>query len=55
MAQATRQKVSFTASKKIKQPVKVNFRTTEGKRISFDARKPVAKPVKVNFYAKEKK
>ena len=50
-----RQKVAFTAGKKVSKPVKVAFYTKGGERVVFNARKQVTKPVRVEFYAKRKK
>jgi len=45
--------VSFIAMKKVTKPVRVSFKTSEGKRISFTARRTVTKPVRVKFKAKK--
>ena len=49
-----RERVSFTATKKVTKPVKVSFTTQSGKKVSFKAVKKVSKPVKVSFYRKKK-
>ena len=48
-------RVAFVAEKKVKEPVKIAFKTKEGKKISFVAEKKVKGPVKVKFMAKNKK
>ena len=50
-----RKKVSFWATKIVKKPVKVAFRTYDGERVAFWATKAVVKDVKVTFYKKGKK
>lgn len=50
-----RERVSFTATKKVSKPVRVSFSTKSGGKISFKATKKVSVPVKVNFYRKKKK
>ena len=55
MAKPIRQKVSFTAKKKVVKPARVKFYTRSGERVSFIAKKKVVKPVKVKFYARKKK
>jgi hypothetical protein len=50
-----RKKVKFTATKKVKKKVEVEFTTKDGKRVSFKAHKKVPKKVLVEFYAKRKK
>ena len=52
MSQQRRQKVEFTADKKVSKPVKVEFYTKDGDKVSFKGHKEVTKPVKVEFYAK---
>jgi len=49
-----REKVSFTATKKVAKPVKVSFTTKSGEKVSFKATKKVSRPVKVSFYRKRK-
>ena len=51
MVRRKRKKVSFWATKKVPEKVKVSFRTSEGKRVSFWATKMVPKRVKVSFWA----
>lgn len=55
MAQQRRQKVEFTADKKVSKPVKVEFYTKDGEKVSFKGHKDVTKPVKIEFYAKREK
>jgi hypothetical protein len=52
MAKSRRHRVSFTATKKVKRPVEVTFKTKEGEVVDFKAKKPVKKRVKVSFLAK---
>jgi hypothetical protein len=52
MAKAKRHRVSFTATKKVKQPTAVKFTTKSGEKVKFKAEKPVKKRVKVSFLAK---
>ena len=47
--------VEFSAQKKVKEPVSVDFRTNSGERVHFPAHKPVKKEVEVNFLARNKK
>ena len=47
--------VSFIAEKKVEEPVRVKFVTSEGKKVSFGAHEKVKEPVKVTFMAKNKK
>lgn len=46
--------ISFKATKQISKPVRVQFKTADGKAVSFKATKKVSKPVKVEFMAQEK-
>ena len=55
MSQQRRQKVEFTADKKVSKPVKVEFYTKDGEKVSFRGHKDVTKPVKIEFYAKREK
>ena len=55
MSKQRREKISFTADKKVSKPVRVEFHTKEGERVAFKAHEKVSKPVKVEFYAKKKK
>lgn len=48
-------KVSFWARKKIRKPVIVRFRRSDGSVAEFEATKIVSKPVKVTFYQRRKK
>jgi hypothetical protein len=50
-----KQTVSFTATKKVKEPTDVNFKTKSGTKVSFEAEKPVSKKVPVKFKATPKK
>ena len=52
MATSKRHRVTFKATKKVKKPVKVHFKTKEGEVVDFKAKKPVKKRVKVSFLAK---
>ena len=47
-------RVSFKASKKVSEPVRVKFKTKDGQRVSFPAHKKVKKPVRVSFRARNK-
>jgi len=55
MSQQRRQKVEFTADKKVSKPVKVEFYTKDGDKVLFKGHKEVTKPVKIEFYAKRDK
>ena len=55
MSQQRRQKVEFTADKKVSKPVKVEFYTKDGDKVSFKGHKEITKPVKIEFYAKRDK
>jgi hypothetical protein len=55
MSAQRRQRVEFTAEKKVSKPVKVSFYNKDGKKIAFQAHKQVTKPVRVEFYAKRNK
>ena len=46
--------VRFKAKKKVSVPVKVGFKTGEGKKVAFKAHKTVKKKVPVSFRAKRK-
>lgn len=52
---AKKKKVSFWATKIVKKPVKVSFRTYDGQKITFWATKAVEVPKKVTFFTKKKK
>jgi len=54
MSAQRRQKIAFTAEKKVSKPVKVAFYNKDGEKIAFKAHKQVTKPVRVEFYAKKK-
>ena len=47
--------VDFRATKVVKEPTEVKFRTKTGQVVDFDARKPVEKKVGVHFMARNKK
>ena len=49
-----RQKVSFVATRTVKRPATVQFKTKTGKTVSFKAFKTAEKKVVVNFRAKKK-
>ncbi len=51
----TSQKISFKATKIVKEPTKVVFHTKDGETVSFFATTLVRKPTEVVFYAKRKK
>ena len=51
---STTRRVRFTAKKPVKVPVKVGFKTSDGKKVKFDAHKTVKKKVPVSFRAKRK-
>ena len=55
MSKQRREKIEFTAEKKVSKPVKVEFYTKDGEKVSFKGHKEVTKPVKVEFYAKRDK
>ena len=55
MSKQRREKVSFTAQKKVSKPVKVEFYTSDGVKVSFRGHKQVKKPVKVEFYVQQEK
>lgn len=55
MSKHRREKISFTADKKVSKPVKVEFYTKDGEKVAFKADKQVTKPVRVEFYAKKDK
>jgi hypothetical protein len=41
--------VSFRATRIVKEPVKVSFRTDDGERITFNATRAIRRPVRVSF------
>jgi len=55
MSKQRREKISFTAEKKISKPVRVSFYTKSGEKVSFKGHQDVKKPVRVEFYAKKDK
>ena len=50
-----RKRISFRATKIVKNPTTVRFRTTSGQNVSFKATRLVRKPATVSFHAKRKK
>jgi len=50
---AQKKTVSFWAQKRVTVPVKVKFKTKEGKEVSFVAKRHTTKPIKVKFKAKK--
>ncbi len=50
---AKKKYVSFIAMKKVTKPVKVSFKTSEGKRVSFIVKRTVTKPIRVKFKTKK--
>ncbi|HYK53714.1 MAG TPA: hypothetical protein VEV38_09320 [Candidatus Eremiobacteraceae bacterium] len=55
MAKGKRHHVDFVATKKVKEPTEVEFRTKAGKSVDFVAKKSVPEKVKVSFMARNKK
>lgn len=55
MTDQRREKISFTAEKKVSKPVKVEFYTKSGDKVSFSGHQQVNKPVRVEFYVKKEK
>ncbi len=51
---ATTRRVSFTATKKVQEPVEVKFRTKDGDKVSFGANKSRKKRVPVTFRARKR-
>ena len=51
---AKKHTVKFVATKMVKEPTDVTFKTKAGKRVEFEAEKPVKEKVKVQFQAKDK-
>lgn len=51
----TKKKVSFWTTKKVRKPVIVTFKRSDGSTAQFKATKIVKKPTKVEFYAKRRK
>ncbi len=51
MATKTRT-VKFTATKTVKKPTEVKFKTKSGEKVKFEAKKPVKQRRKVQFKAK---
>ena len=52
MVKGKRKVVSFVAKRTVTKPVRVNFKTSYGKKVSFIAKKKVTKPVKIRFKSK---
>ncbi len=50
---AKKHTVTFKAKKPVSVPVRVNFKTDDGKKVSFPAHKTVEKKVTVKFWAKD--
>ena len=50
-----KKRVSFSATKEVREPVTVKFKREDGSIAKFKATKIVQKPVDVSFYAKKKK
>lgn len=50
-----KQTVSFNATKKVKEPTDVKFKTKSGEKVSFEAEKSVSKKVPVKFKATPKR
>jgi hypothetical protein len=46
--------VHFEATKTVKEPVVIDFRTSDGKEVTFNAHKPEKEKVKVDFMARNK-
>ena len=55
MVRFKRKRVSFKATKIIKVPKKVSFRTKDGRKVSFNATRLVRKPKRVSFLARKKR
>ena len=55
MGQPKKHHVDFVATKRVKKPTEVAFRTKTGQKVDFVARKPADKRVKVSFMARNKK
>jgi hypothetical protein len=51
---ATTRRVSFTATKKVREPVEVKFTTKDGDKVSFGAHKSSNKRVPVSFRVRKK-
>ena len=45
--------VKFAATKTVKKPTKVDFKTRSGEKVAFEAKKPTKQKVKVSFQAKD--
>lgn len=55
MATPKRHHVDFNATKTVKEPTDVRFRTKDGQLVDFTADKPVKEKVDVHFMARNKK
>lgn len=53
MAKDRRERVTFTATKIVSKPAKIEFRTKEGQLVSFKGHKDVPKSVRVSFLKKK--
>jgi hypothetical protein len=51
---AKKHTVKFVATKTVKEPTEVKFKTKSGKKVDFEANKPVKEKVQVKFQAKNK-
>jgi hypothetical protein len=51
----TRHHVDFIATKEVKKPTEVAFKTKTGRSVDFIAKRPVEEAVRVSFIAKNKK
>ena len=50
-----RTRVKFTATKTVKKPTEVEFKTSTGEKVGFKARRPVKVRKRVSFLANPKK
>jgi hypothetical protein len=55
MVREKKKRVSFWATERVPQKVKVSLTTKAGRRVSFTATKRVPRKVKVTFYTRKKK
>ena len=55
MAKGKKHHVDFVATKKVKEPTEVAFKTKTGKSVDFVAKKKVPEKVEVSFMARNKK
>jgi hypothetical protein len=49
---AKKHTVKFTATKTVKEPTEVKFKTRTGEKVKFEVAKPMKKKVRVKFQAK---